>query len=123
VQMELTALLDKLFAKDYQAIYIDYSGRIDPDPNLWGHTGCDAGNNFSGVCNEEASKLMVEARQTTDQVKRKELYFKAVPLVVEEQISQLYVYYPSNLIAQTENLQIDFYPDARFRFKDAWLKP
>lgn len=122
VQMELTALLDKLFAEDYQAIYIDYSGRVDPDPNLWGHTGCDAGNNFSGVCNEEANKLLVEARTTVDQEKRKQLYFQAVPLVVEEQISQLYIYYPSILVAFDNALQIEYYPDARFRFKDAWLK-
>lgn len=122
VQMELTTLLDKLFALDYQALYIDYSGRIDPDPNLWGHTGCDGGNNFSGVCNEEANQLMVEARTTTDQKKRQELYFQAVPLVVEEQISQLYIYYPSDLIAYGKSLHIDYYPDSRFRFENAWLE-
>jgi peptide/nickel transport system substrate-binding protein len=122
VQMELTTLLDHLFAIDYQALYIDYSGRIDPDPNLWGHTGCDAGNNFSGVCNEEASDLMVQARTTIDQDTRQELYYQAVPLVVEEQVSQLYIYYPSNLIALNPKLHIDYFPDARFRFVDAWLE-
>ena len=123
VQLELNALLDKLFAMDYQALYIDYSGRVDPDPGLWGHTACSAGNNYSGVCNEEASVLMDEARITADEAKRQELYFKAIPLVVEEQVSQLYIYYLPNLVAYDAKLQIEYYPDGRFRFLDVQLAP
>ena len=118
VQIELNSLLDKMFNKDYQALYIDFSGRVDPDPNLYVHTGCEGGENWSGVCNEEADKLMLEARSTIDEAVRKDLYFEAVPLVVEQQVSQLYIAYFGNLIGHTDSVDFVYYPDARFRLYD-----
>lgn len=122
VQIELNSLLEKMYNKDFDALYIDYSGRIDPDPSLYELTGCEGADNWSSICNEEADKLMLEARSTIDEAQRKELYFQAVPLVVEQQVSQLYISYMGNLIAYSDNLDFVYYPDARFRLYDVKFK-
>ena len=92
-------------AGDYQAYLIGWSGRTDPDGNLYSFHACNAPNNNGGYCNAEVDKLLNEARTFSDPAKRKPVYEKvAKTLLTEGQGHIIYLYHRKVLIAQTTKL-------------------
>ncbi|AMB86800.1 peptide ABC transporter substrate-binding protein [Pseudomonas agarici] len=74
-------------AGEQQAMIIGWSGD-NGDPDNWLNVlfGCDAinGNNFSKYCTPKYDSLMKEAKSTTDQAKRTELYKQAQHILKED---------------------------------------
>jgi peptide/nickel transport system substrate-binding protein len=90
---------------EYQAYLIGWSGRTDPDGNLYTFHACNAPNNNGGYCNQEVDKLMNEARTYSDPAKRKPVYEKvAKALLTEGQGHIIYLYHRKVLIAQSTRL-------------------
>ena len=90
---------------DYQAYLIGWSGRTDPDGNLYSFHACNAPNNNGGYCNADVDKLLNEARTFSDPAKRKPVYEKvAKALLTEGQGHIIYLYHRQVLIAQTTKL-------------------
>src|SRR5688572_3270579 len=73
---EFATSLKSAEAGDYQAYLIGWSGRTDPDGNLYTFHACNAPNNNGGYCSQEVDKLMNEARTYSDPAKRKPVYEK-----------------------------------------------
>jgi len=89
---------------DYQAYLIGWSGRTDPDGNIYIFEKSKAPQNVTGFSNPDVDAALDESRLTSDQAKRKAIYEKAAKvLMVESPI--LYIYHRKVLIAQTTKLE------------------
>jgi peptide/nickel transport system substrate-binding protein len=101
---EFATSLKSAEAGDFQAFLIGWSGRTDPDGNLYTFHACKAPNNNGGYCNPDVDKLLNEARTYSDPAKRKPVYEKVAKTLLDEgQI--VYLYHRKVLIAQTTRLE------------------
>jgi peptide/nickel transport system substrate-binding protein len=89
---------------DYQAYLLGWSGRTDPDGNLYTFHACKAPNNYGGYCNAEVDKVLNEARTFSDPAKRKAVYEPAAKTLLSEG-HIIYLYHRKVLIAHTAKLE------------------
>jgi peptide/nickel transport system substrate-binding protein len=77
-------LLDDTAAHNYQAALVGWSGRPDPDGNMyaWFHT--DGGFNDMQYSNTQADALLEDARVSNDQAKRTQDYVQAEQIIVND---------------------------------------
>nr|WP_162491357.1 ABC transporter substrate-binding protein [Pseudomonas fuscovaginae] len=87
VSYEWGEYLKRAKAGEQQAMIIGWSGD-NGDPDNWLNVlfGCDAinGNNFSKYCTPKYDSLMKEAKSTSDQAKRTELYKQAQHILKDD---------------------------------------
>jgi len=88
---------------DFQAYLIGWSGRTDPDGNLYTFHACNAPNNNGKYCNAEVDKNLNEARTIAEPAKRKEVYEKVAKTLLDEG-HIIYLYHRKVLIAQSTKL-------------------
>jgi peptide/nickel transport system substrate-binding protein len=89
---------------EYQAFLIGWSGRTDPDGNIYIFEKTKAPQNVTHFSNPEVDKALDDARLTSDQAKRKEIYEKAAKILLTEN-PIIYLYHRKVLIAQTARLE------------------
>ena len=89
---------------DYQAYLIGWSGRTDPDGNIYIFEKSKAPQNVTGFSNPEVDKALDDARLISDQAKRKEIYEKAAKILIGAENPIIYLYHRKVLIAQTTKL-------------------
>jgi peptide/nickel transport system substrate-binding protein len=89
---------------EYQAFLINWSGRTDPDGNIYIFEKTKAPQNVTGFSNPEVDSALDEARLTSDTAKRKAIYEKAAKILLTE-TPILYLYHRKVLIAQTTKLE------------------
>ncbi|TMD87883.1 MAG: ABC transporter substrate-binding protein [Chloroflexi bacterium] len=99
----------------FQACGVNWSGRIDPDGNMyaWWHTGGDF--NDSMYSNSQVDKWLEDARTNSDQAKRKQDYDNAQKQIVED---APYVFSTFGVSAQISSNKIQgftLYPDLMIR--------
>jgi peptide/nickel transport system substrate-binding protein len=94
-QVEFGTLLEQNTSGDFEAMLLGWSGRIDPDLNIYSFMVTDGDFNASGYSNPEVDKLLGEARTTSDRDKRKQLYDQVMEILHEE-VPYVYLYH-SNL--------------------------
>lgn len=91
VSMEFATLVAAGVAGDYQAEYIGWSGRLDPDGNIHSFVRTGGGNNDAGYSNPQVDELLDAARATSDMDKRKDLYHQA-NVILNEDLPIAYLY-------------------------------
>jgi len=91
-QEEFGTLLDDSTNGNFQALFLGWSGRIDPDLNIYDFTVTNGDFNSSGYSNPEVDKLLNEARTTSDRDKRKELYGQVME-ILHEDVPYVYLYH------------------------------
>ena len=69
---------------DFEAYFTFWSGRPDPDGNVFTHNTCKGAQNDSRYCNEEVDSLLTKARQTPEPAERKKLYDQATEILVRD---------------------------------------
>jgi len=69
---------------DYEAYFTFWSGRPDPDGNIFTHYSCKGAQNDSHYCNAEFDALVTKARHVSDPAERKKLYDKATEILVRD---------------------------------------
>jgi peptide/nickel transport system substrate-binding protein len=82
--VEFATSLDADDRGDFQAHLIGWSGRTDPDGNLYSFLHSGAPLNVSGYKSAEMDKLLEEGRAVSDVAKRKEIYAKIAALTVKD---------------------------------------
>lgn len=117
---EFGQILTETEAHNFEAALVGWSGRLDPDGNLysWFHTG--GGNNQGQYSNPQVDKLLEEARTTADQARRKQLYSEAQRLLVTD---AAYVFINHPVSAQISTAKVHGYvliPDGMPRFGGVW---
>jgi len=101
---EFATSLKQAEAGQYQAYMLAWSGRTDPDGNLYSFYKCKAPLNYPGYCNPEVDKLLDQSRIPSDPAARKAIYAKITKILLTDD-SILYLYHRRILIAHTAKLQ------------------
>jgi peptide/nickel transport system substrate-binding protein len=81
-----------------------WSGRSDPDGNLYSFYKCKAPLNYPGFCNPDADRLLDESRVPSDAAQRKTIYENLTKIILENH-PIIYLYHPRVLIAHTDRLE------------------
>jgi len=68
----------------YQAFYFAWSGRTDPDGNLFNFLSCKGPLNYSGYCNEAVDAEIAAARIIEDPTARRQHYVKVAEQVLQD---------------------------------------
>lgn len=115
--MEFASLLAEMQQGNFTATASGWSGRVDPDGNLYSHVACDGSNNDSRYCNEEVDRLLKEARLVTDQAERKALYDQVVQ-ILQDELPIIYTYHQNAPFVVRTNVEgFTPYPDNLIRLR------
>jgi peptide/nickel transport system substrate-binding protein len=102
--VEFATTFKQAQAGEFQVFQINWSGRIDPDGNLYVFMHTKAPQNDGGYSNPEADRLMEDARLITDPVQRKALYEKLTKILLNDE-AIIYIYHRKLLIAHTKKVE------------------
>lgn len=104
-------------AGEFQANIGIWSGRLDPDGNIFPWTSCKGFLNRGRWCDAENDALLMEARQTTDPEARKALYAEAMDIYMAA-LPQIVLYHYKSLWAARADLKgFVPYPDGLIRLQ------
>ncbi|RZT17051.1 peptide/nickel transport system substrate-binding protein [Kribbella sp. VKM Ac-2569] len=113
--VEYAALLDQQDRGDFELLQLGWSGRVDPDANIFNFVGTTGSQNVSGYSNPALDKLLTDARQSTDQAERVKLYGQVTTLLQQDD-PIIYMYRQRNLTGVSKKLLgIQVYPDGVIR--------
>ena len=119
---EFATSLKQAEAGEYQAYLLAWSGRTDPDGNIYIFDKCKAPQDYPGYCNPDADKLLDEARTAADFAQRKAIYGRFTKIVLDD-LPKLYLYHRRVLIAHTAQLEgYEQLPDGLVRVIGLTLK-
>ena len=102
--VETATSLKQALAGEFQAFFIPWSGRIDPDGNAYIFLHSGARQNDGGYSNPEADKALEEGRQVSDPAQRKAIYEKLTRIVLNDE-PRIYLFHRKLLIAHTTRLE------------------
>lgn len=116
---EFTTSLTKAQAGSYEMFQIGWSGRIDPDQNIYNDWYPRSGLNYTGADYPALDKLMTQARTTLSTTARKALYTRVVQLIENER-NIIYLWYDKFVLGVRKNVTgIAYYPDSLIRLAGA----
>jgi peptide/nickel transport system substrate-binding protein len=117
---EFAAYQQECQAHQFQACGVTWSGRIDPDGNMyaWWHTGGDF--NDSQYSNSQVDAWLDDARTNADQAKRKQDYINAQKQIVQDAPYVFTTFGVSPQISNTKIHNFTLYPDLMIRMAEVW---
>jgi peptide/nickel transport system substrate-binding protein len=108
---------------DYEALILAWSGRPDPDGNLFSFHGCKQPLNYSGVCNPELDALLAQSRSERDPAQRKKVFEQIAAKVLKDR-PIVYLYHRNWLWAYNAKLSgVRQVPDGLLRVSGLKLAP
>jgi len=119
---EFATSLKQAEAGEFQAFLLAWSGRTDPDGNVYVFNICKGPQNYSQMCNAGADQALNEARTISDLAKRKAVYEKLAKIMIEQD-PIIYLYHRRILIGL--NARVEGYrqmPDGLVRVVGLKLK-
>ena len=107
-------------AHKFQACSVGWSGRIDPDGNMyaWWHTGGDF--NDSQYSNSQVDAWLDDARANADQSKRKQDYDNAQKQIAQDAPYVFTFFGVSPQISSNKIHNFTLYPDLMIRMAEVW---
>jgi peptide/nickel transport system substrate-binding protein len=107
---------------DFDLYLINWSGRTDPDGNLYNFLVCKQALNYPGYCNEEVDREVKAGREVEAVPERMKHYEKVAAAVLRDH-PIIYLYHRKWLYAHTPKLAgFTPYPDGLVRLTDLQLK-
>jgi peptide/nickel transport system substrate-binding protein len=88
---ELTTGLDRADKGDFDTFQIGWSGRVDPDGNLFNEQESKGPLNYGGEDNPRVDQLLKQGRAVTDTARRRQIYEKAIALLLADR-NIIYLY-------------------------------
>lgn len=108
---------------DYEALILAWSGRPDPDGNLFSFHGCKQPLNYAGLCNGEVDTLLAQSRSERDPAKRKVVFEQIAAKVLKER-PIVYLYHRNWLWAYNAKLSgVRQVPDGLLRVTGLKMAP
>ncbi|OZI44850.1 ABC transporter substrate-binding protein [Bordetella genomosp. 5] len=118
---EYAALLNEASAGNFEIILRGWSGRVDPDGNIYQFVTCKGALNDGRYCNAEVDKLLADARTVPDEAKRKAIYDQA-QTILHNDAHNIYLYYQPWPFVLAKNVRgFAPYPDGMIRLKGVTL--
>jgi peptide/nickel transport system substrate-binding protein len=117
---EFGQVLNEAESHHFDAALVGWSGRIDPDGNMfgWFHTG--GGFNDGEYSNPQVDSLLEQARGSTDQSTRKSLYDQAQKILVEDVAYVFIEHGPAQEITSAKVHNFPLIADSIDRFAEVW---
>jgi peptide/nickel transport system substrate-binding protein len=113
---EFASALQAAARGDFEAFLVGWSGRSDPDGNIYSFATCKGGQNDGRYCDAEVDRLLDEARAVPDAVQRIAIYRKVAALYLERDRGRIYLWHRKNLFAHAARLQgLRLVPDGLIR--------
>jgi peptide/nickel transport system substrate-binding protein len=120
-QVDATSLITVLRNKDFDICWSPWSGRSDPDGNAFNMFTPGGPTNFTGYASERTAQLLRDARATSDQTRRAQLYRE-----MQQQLSDdaPLLFFQIDAVIQPSSSRLHWrqYPDGGFALRDAWLE-
>jgi len=102
---------------DFEAYFTFWSGRPDPDGNVFSFSTCNGAQNDSRYCNPQVDALLTKARQVADTAERKKLYGQATEMLLRD-LPRLILWHRRVFTAYSIRVQgFTPYPDGIIRFQ------
>ncbi len=117
-QVDTTSLITELRKGTFDMCFSPWSGRADPDGNMFGWFTKDGPQNFSGYDNPEVAAILQDARSETDQPKRAALYIEAQRRIALDE-PLLFLVFPKIIQAAVAGLTWEQFADGGFRLHAA----
>jgi len=100
---------------DFEAYVLAWSGRADPDGNLFSFDGCKQPLNYAGYCDAETDKLLGQSRSLREPAERRKVYEQIAARVLKER-PIIYLYHRNWLWAYDAKLSgVRLIPDGLLR--------
>ena len=81
---EFATSLDMADKGQFEAYILAWSGRADPDGNLFSFDGCKQPLNYAGYCKPEVDELLNRSRTTLDPTERKKVFEQIAATVLKD---------------------------------------
>jgi peptide/nickel transport system substrate-binding protein len=120
--MEFAALQSTLAAGDFQLGQAGWSGRVDPSGNVFQYVSCKGSLNDGKFCDAKLDGLLNQARQDTDEAKRKALYAQFLQGMQAQRPIFYLFYLPWTFGVQKRVHGFVPYPDGLIRLKGVTLQ-
>ena len=88
---------------EFEAYVLAWSGRADPDGNLFSFHGCKQPLNYTGYCDAETDKLLTQSRTLREPAERKKVFEQIAARVLKER-PIVYLYHRNWLWAYNAKL-------------------
>jgi peptide/nickel transport system substrate-binding protein len=120
---EFATSLNEAEKGNFQLYMLAWSGRTDPDGNIYSFASCKGPLNYGKYCDAGLDGLLEKARSVTATAERKAIYEQAAAKWINEG-SVLYLYHRALLFAHGTKLEgFKVMPDGLIRVTDLKLKP
>jgi peptide/nickel transport system substrate-binding protein len=106
VKLQATEFATSLNMADkgqFEAYVLAWSGRADPDGNLFSFDGCKQPLNYAGYCKPEVDELLNRSRTTLDLAERKKIFEQIAAIVLKDR-PIIYLFHRHWLWAHTAKL-------------------
>jgi len=100
---EFATSLDLADKGQFEAYVLAWSGRADPDGNIYSFDACKQPLNYAGYCKSEVDEILNKSRSTRDAAERKKLYADLAAIVLKDR-PIVYLYHRHWLWAYTNRL-------------------
>jgi len=119
---EFATSLNEAEKGNFQLYMLAWSGRTDPDGNLFSFASCKGPLNYGRFCDPAMDELLQKARSVTSMAERKALYEQVAAKWLTEG-SVIYLYHRALLFAHSARLDgFKVMPDGLIRVTDLKLK-
>ncbi len=119
--LEVGAFDEKRKALQFDAAEGRWSGRVDPDGNMFLHMVTGAGNNWGKYSNSRMDEILRAARTAGSQAERKRLYGEAMRLIIDD-VPIIFLHHDA--WSKGWDARVQGYveiPDGRMRLERVWL--
>jgi peptide/nickel transport system substrate-binding protein len=114
-KVEFGTLLDQLMKGNYQAAALGWSGRPDPDQNIYDFFVTGGAQNDAGFSNPKVDDLLKTARKEGDPAKRKAAYDEVMKILHDEE-PYIFLYHQNNLFGMSSKVSgFTYVPDGIIR--------
>ncbi len=100
---EFATSLDMADKGDFEAYVLAWSGRADPDGNIFSFDACKQPLNYAGYCNKAVDDLLNRSRTALDPAERKRIYGEIAAIVLKDR-PIVYLFHRHWLWAYTNKL-------------------
>jgi peptide/nickel transport system substrate-binding protein len=101
--MEFASSLQAAYAGDFEAYLIGWSGRADPDGNMWQMLHGGGTFNYGHYENADVNKALDDARTVSDVARRRSFYAKVWERERED-LPEIYLWAPANIVGLKASL-------------------
>lgn len=102
--MEFASSLQAATRGDFQTYLVGWSGRTDPDGNIYTFSRTGGGQNDGRYSNPEVDRLLDAARTELDVEKRRDLYAQAIRISLGQDVNRIYLWHRKNIMAHQARL-------------------